>query len=200
MKFEDFKSRIEGLRYLSKGWRGIIYKGFFEGKEVAIKVAKSAEKEYAIRKESDILEKLRDYEYFPKLLVKGEDFFIYEFIDGLPFDKLELSPEDRLRIYLRVLDIAFLLDKLRINRDELARLDKNLLVSKDGKVYLLDFDRGALNVKKPHNFTQFLQFLRKEGVIPYEQVVSLGKAYRSDPEDTYRHVKTLLESALSSVA
>ena len=200
MKFEDVKDKIEGLTYLSKGWRGIVYRGFFEGKDVAIKVAKSPEKEYAIRKEAKILERLKDYPNFPKLLLKGEDFFIYEFIDGLPLDKLELNQEERIKIYCQVLDIAFLLDSLRINKDEFAKLDKHLLVGKDGTVYMIDFDRGALDVEKPHNFTQFLQFLRKEGIISHEQAVSFGKAYRLNSGDVREHVRAILRKALSSSA
>ena len=82
MRFEELKPKIQGLTYLDEGWRGIVYRGFFEGKEVAIKVAKAQEKEYAIRKEARILERLKDYPYFPKLILSGEDFIMYEFIEG----------------------------------------------------------------------------------------------------------------------
>jgi len=197
MRFEDVKNRIENLHYFSKGWRGIIYRGCFEEKEVAIKVARSVEKEYSIKKEADILERLKGYKHFPQILLKGEDFFIYEFIEGKSIEELELTPEEKLKIYLQVLDMAYLLDRLKINRDEFARLDKNLLIGKDRTVYLLDFERGHMNVKKTHNFTQFLQFLRKEGILSYQQAIELGKAYRSDPEGIYRHVKDTLIQALS---
>ncbi|WP_333784340.1 hypothetical protein [Thermocrinis sp.] len=191
------KDRIENLQYFSKGWRGIIYRGRFEEKEVAVKVARSVEKEYSIRKEADILERLKGYKHFPQILLKGEDFFMYEFIEGKPIEELELTPEEKLKIYLQVLDVAFLLDSLEINRDEFARLDKNLLIGKDITVYLLDFERGHMNAKKTHNFTQFLQFLRKEGILSYQQAVELGKAYRSDPKGIYGHVKDILVRALS---
>jgi Predicted Ser/Thr protein kinase len=198
VRFEDIKDKIEGLTYIGKGWRGIIYKGFFEGKEVAVKVARSEEKEYAIRKEAKILERLKGYPYFPKILLSGEDFFMYEFINGVPIDELELSQEEKLKIYSQVLDIAFLLDSLKINRDEFSRLDKNLLIGQDGTVYLLDFDRGSLDVKKTHNFTQFLQFLKKEGIISDEQAISFGKLYKSNPEEAYKNVKSVLDSAIQT--
>ncbi|WP_448584178.1 hypothetical protein [Thermocrinis sp.] len=197
MRFEDVKDKIENLQYFSKGWRGIIYRGQFEGKDIGVKVARSVEKEYAIKKEADILERLKGYKHFPQILLKGTDFFMYEFIDGKPLGEFELKPEEKLKIYLQVLDIVFLLDKLKINRDELARLDKNLLIGKDGTVYLLDFDRGHMNVKKTHNFTQFLQFLRKEGILSHQQAIELGKNYRLDPEGTYNHVKDIITQALS---
>jgi predicted Ser/Thr protein kinase len=60
MRFEELKPKIQGLTYLDEGWRGVVYRGFFEGKEVAIKVAKAQEKEYAIRKEARILERLKE--------------------------------------------------------------------------------------------------------------------------------------------
>ncbi len=196
MRFKEIRARIEGLTYLNEGWRGVVYRGFFEGKEVSIKVAKAQEKEYAIRKEARILERLKGYPYFPKLLLSGEDFFMYEFIEGMPIDKLSLTFGERLNLYKQVLEIAYLLDRLRINRDEFARLDKNLLVGKDGRLYLLDFERGALDVKKTHNFTQFLQFLRKEGLISMEQALEFGREYKQEPDMVKKKVHAVLSSAL----
>ncbi|ADC89007.1 conserved hypothetical protein [Thermocrinis albus DSM 14484] len=196
MRFKEFKKLLRDVQIFNKGWRGYIYTGFWEGRKVAVKVARSPEKEYAIKKEAEILTLLKGLKNFPQILYSGEDFFVYQFIEGLPLQQLSLSPEEKVRIYRKVLDLVVLLDKMRINRDELQRLDKNLLVGADGEVYLLDFERGQPNATKPHNFTQFLQFLRKEGILSQEEAVRIGKLYRTNPEEACNEVKSLLDGAL----
>ena len=59
MRFEEFKESLKDLQLFSKGWRGYIYRAKWKGIDVAIKVAKDSEREYAIRKEGEILKLLK---------------------------------------------------------------------------------------------------------------------------------------------
>ncbi|MFN3598635.1 MAG: hypothetical protein ACK4VK_02725 [Aquificaceae bacterium] len=193
MRFNAFKESVKDLQLFNKGWRGFIYKGSWEGIEVAIKVAREEEKEYAIRKEGEILKLLKGYKGFPQLLMAGEDFIVYEFIKGNPIEKLLLSKSQKSLIYLRVLDLIRVLDTLRINKEELQRLDKNTLVDEDFEVYLLDFERGSLNAKKRHNLSQFLQLLAKEDHISMEKAIELGKRYVKE-EEVYDEVEEIIRA------
>ncbi len=193
MRFNAFKESVKDLQLFNKGWRGFIYKGSWEGIEVAIKVAKEEEKEYAIRKEGQILKLLKGYKGFPQLLMAGEDFIVYEFIKGNPIEKLLLSKSQKSLIYLRVLDLIRVLDTLRINKEELQRLDKNTLVDENFEVYLLDFERGSLDVKKRHNLSQFLQLLAKEDYMSMEKAVELGKGYAKE-EEVYDEVEEIIRA------
>lgn len=193
MRFEAFKEQLEKIQPFSKGWRGLIYRGKWKGIDVAIKVAKGREKEYAIRKEGEILSILKGYKGFPQLLMMGEDFLVYEFIEGYPIEKLSLSKKEKSLVYLKVLDLIKLLDMLRINKEELNRLDKNTLVDKDLNVYLLDFERGSMEVKKRHNLSQFLQLLVREGYLSIEGAMDIGKRY-SRGQDVYKEVETIIRS------
>ncbi len=187
MRFEDFKGEVENLEKLAEGWRGVVYRGRWRGEEVSIKVARSPEVEEAIRKEAEILERLKGLEMFPQILTKGEDFFAYRFIEGNLYGKLDLSPEEERRILRKVLEAAYLLDRMGIKRDEFARIDKNVLVGGRGEVYILDFERGGFK-RRPSNLTQFLQLLVRRGYLSLEEAKELGRRYTRDMEGVFREV------------
>ncbi|MCS7171084.1 MAG: hypothetical protein N3D14_00935 [Aquificaceae bacterium] len=193
MRFEEFKNLLRKIEPFNKGWRGIVFKSYLNGKEVAIKVAKGKEKEYAIRKEGEILKVLKGIDGFPQLVEKGEDFVAYEFIQGVPIEKARLNKGERILVYLKVLDLIGLLDSLGINKDELQHLEKNTLVGEGLKVYLLDFERGSLGAKKRHNLSQFLQLLVREGFLGLEYAKELGKRYARG-EEVYHEVRKALQN------
>jgi len=187
MKFEDFREEVEDLRRLSEGWRGVVYRGRWRGEEVSIKVARSEEVVEAIRKEARILERLKGVEGFPQIITKGEDFFVYRFIEGEPFGRLKLSSEEEKRILRDVLKAAYELDRMGIRRDEFANIDKNVLVGRDGKVYILDFERGSLG-GRASNLTQFLQLLVRKGYLGLEEAKELGRRYSKSKEEVFEEV------------
>ncbi|MFN7065418.1 MAG: phosphotransferase [Aquificaceae bacterium] len=195
MRFESFKGLVEDLQLFSEGWRAFVYRAKWKAKEVAIKVARGKEKEYAIRKEGEILELLKGYKGFPQILMSGEDFIVYEFIKGDPIERLSLSENQKRLIYLKALDLIEILDRLGINKEELHRLDKNTLVEEGFEVYLLDFERGEKNAKKRHNLSQFLQILVREGYISRERAVELGRRYKEGHE-VYHEVRKAIQGSL----
>jgi len=91
VRFREFRKELRNLRKFAEGWRGVIYTGEWRGEKVAVKVAKRPEVAEALRKEGEILEKLRGIEGFPQLLLRGEDFVAYRFIEGTPLGKLSPS-------------------------------------------------------------------------------------------------------------
>lgn len=193
MRFEGFAREVEGLELFSRGWRGYIYRGVWKGNRVAIKVAKDREREHAIRKECEILKKLLGMRGFPQLLLCGENFLVYHFIEGIPVEKKGLSLQEKVKIYLRVLELIQVLDSLGINKDELQRLDKNTLLGEDGDVYMLDFERGSPQAKRLHNLSQFLELLVREGFLQRERARELGTRYARG-EKVYHEVAEALRA------
>jgi len=187
VRFSELKEEIKDLNKFAEGWRGIIYKGIWRGERVAVKVAKREEVVRALRKEARILERLKGIENFPQILLEGEDFFLYRFIEGRPYGELRLSFEEKKRVLGEVLRIAYLLDCMGIRRDEFGRIDKNVLVGKEGRVYVLDFERGSLG-GKPTNLTQFMQVLLREGFVSLEEVRRLGKEYISQRRKVFEEL------------
>jgi len=191
MKFSEFTREVEGLEGFAEGWRGKVFVGKWKGKKVAIKVAKAPDKVKAIQKEAEILEKLKGIKGFPQILFKGEDFFVYEFIEGKPFGKVQVSEEQKKKLLRDVLEKAYLLDKLGINRDEFSNIYKNVLVNEKGEVFVIDFDRGTFK-SNPSNVRQFLQLLKREGYVTQEEAVELGKRYKENPEKVIEDIRKVL--------
>lgn len=192
MKFSEFKREVSNLRKLAEGWRGVVYTGEWKGRKVSVKVAKNEQVVKAIQREADILERLKGMREFPQILFRGEDFFVYEFIEGKPLGKLNLSPEEERRVLKRLLELAYRLDSMGISRDEFANLYKNVLLDERGNVYVLDFERGKLS-KRPSNLTQFLQLLRRRGYITRDEAVELGRRYMRDRDGVFRELMAKLE-------
>ncbi|MCS6998440.1 MAG: hypothetical protein RMH93_03790 [Aquificaceae bacterium] len=195
MRFEDFREFLEECEPFSKGWRGLVFRSRWQGMEVAVKVARDREREHALRKEGDILKLLKGIRGFPQLLHAGEDFIVYKFIEGVPFEKVLMDRKERTLVYLKVLELIQILDRLKINKEELHRLDKNTLVGEGLEVHLVDFERGSLGVEKRHNLSQFLQLLVREGLVGFEEAKELGKRYARG-EEVYREVERALQTSL----
>ncbi|MFN3814327.1 MAG: RIO1 family regulatory kinase/ATPase [Aquificaceae bacterium] len=196
MRFEEFKKGLTHLELVSKGWRSYVYKALFEGKKVAVKVAKGNNLKYAIRKEAQILTKLRGIKNFPQIVACGEDFIVYEFIEGLPLEKCCLTNKEKKRVYKKVLELAFLLDKMCVSREEFQRLDKNIIISKGGEVYVIDFERGNVNCTRKKNVPQLIQLFRREGYISFDEAIRLGKEYGKGPERVFQELKGKLDKSL----
>lgn len=196
MKFEELKKHLKGLELIGRGWRSYVYRAIYNDKEVAIKVAKDRHLEKAIRKEADILERLKGIKSFPQILMRGEDFFMYEFIKGVPFEKCTLEETKKIKVFLRTLELAYLLDSMCISKDEFHKLNKNLLVGEDGDVYLIDFERGKISCKRQTNLPQLIQLFVREGYLPLDKAIDLGRSYKEKPEDVFHELQKVLTSRL----
>ena len=192
MRFEEFRKEVQDLSLYAEGWRGYIYIAFWRGQRISIKVAKSELVVSAIQKEANILVHLKGLKGFPQILLRGEDFFTYNFIEGIPYRALHLGGKEDRRILKRVLELAFLLDKKGIRKDEFTNIDKNVLVSDRGEVYMVDFERGGFS-QRASNLTQFLQLLRRKGILTEKESIELGRRYREDMEGVFRQVMAKLE-------
>ncbi len=189
IKFKDFQKNFS-LKEYSKGYRGIIYTLNFNNKRFAVKVPAKEELIPSFKKEALILKFLNEKGIFfvPKLIYIGEDFFVYEFIEGITFKQfLKTSNNKDSKIILRKLLIySYCLDKLGVFKDEFQRPFTNVLVN-NRKVFLLDFERGALN-KFWKNVPQFLQFLLALKILSKDEIILFGRKYKKNPWEVIKAV------------
>ncbi len=196
MKFNEIKSEIKGLKKIGEGWRGVIYKGELEGKVLSFKVPKSEIHTTAIKKEGKILRYVNQYGIGGKLILEGDDFIAYEYIDGHHLKDI-LSEKNYRYIFQQLLEQSRTLDRLSISKDEMHRPHKNVLVDKDLKVYLIDFER-AKKTKNLQNVTQLLQFFLNEGSnyfpkLDRDEIIKLSVDYKKNmDENTFLKIKDRL--------
>ena len=189
-KFEE--DNIKNAKYLTKGNRGILFTCIYKNKKAAIKVKNIQSKAIGrIENEAKYLKKLNRYKIGPKLLTVDNDYFIDEYIDGdFIVDFLKKSNKSSIeRAIKSIFSQLFTLDKLKIDKEEMHRPLKHIIVSKN-KPCLIDFERAHI-VNRPKNVTQFCQFIIKKRIIKIlknkgiiidrNEIIQLAKIYKTAP-------------------
>jgi release factor glutamine methyltransferase len=187
------KRGIKDISYLSHGRRGVIYTGMLDDMKVTIKAKKpDSEAMGRIENEAFWLPRMNEQGIGPPFIDKGEDYIIYSYVEGRDMDQfLESADKDRiLDIFTDILTQCRKMDRLKVDKEEMTRPLKNLLIDKH--VTLIDFERMHPTLH-PKNVTQFCQFLSSGGVSHHlervglhfdkVQLIELAKAYKEDPND-----------------
>jgi len=197
MKFEEFK-KLKNLEKFAEGYRGIIYTYTENGEKFAVKVPSEEKLIKTFQKEANILTFLnrKGVKFVPQVVFVGEDFFVYRFLEGIPFKKLqkELNRNSLLYYLKKILLAAYCLDRLGVFKDEFQRPFTNVLIN-GKKVYLLDFERGLPN-KHWKNVPQFLQFLVAVKVLTREEAVQFGREYKRNPKAVIKRLLKKLNTPL----
>ncbi len=187
---------ITHVQYLRKGHRGLIFTGFLNGKKIAIKTKNPKSKAIdRIKNESRWLTRLNVYDIGVKLLfvdLADFDYLVYEYIEGkFILDYLKKSSkEDIKRILKKMFEQLFILDKLKVDKEEMQHPIKHIIITqaKPCLPFLIDFERANYS-QKPKNVTQFCQFLtsstlseilKKKGIhIDKDRVIQIAKIYKN---------------------
>jgi release factor glutamine methyltransferase len=179
---------ISDVEKFAKGHRGVIYKARFKKKVVAIKTKLSGSEAVGnIERESEWLRLLNQKGIGPKLIQVEDDYFIYEFIEGVFIkDFIPKANKEKIKKVLKeVIRQCFVLDKLKINKEEMHHPIKHIIINK--KITLIDFERANKTIN-PHNVNQFCQYIINQGEllskkgfrIDREKLISLAKSYKED--------------------
>lgn len=194
--------KITDIKLLMKGHRGLIFTGNYHNKKVAIKAQRLELKVRTVDREALIIKKLNRYKLAPKIIMKGHNYFIYEYIPGeFIIDYLEHSSKSETEnLLLEVLRQCRILDKIHITKEEMTNPYKHVIVNK--KVVLVDFERAHFDLK-PTNISQFSQYimrnhdlLNKKGIrIDKEKLIRLTKHYKNNQSnENYSKIKNLISA------
>ncbi|AEA46624.1 hypothetical protein [Archaeoglobus veneficus] len=132
--------------------------------------------EVNFRKEVYFLEKLQPYGFVPRLY--GYDDrnleIEMEFIEGQYIRDIDMGSEEGRKIVERCFEICYTLDRLGIQKEEMHRPDRHIIV-RNGKPYFIDFER-AHETSKPSNVTQFAVYVAKRLGVDFDDIKEvLGK-------------------------
>ncbi len=180
---------IKNIHRFAKGHRGFVYVGQWKGRKIAVKVQrKDVAAQNRVNNEINIIKKLNKYKIGPKLLFYGKDWFAYEFVEGeYSLDFFEKNKNNKKRIVKTIKSVfeqCYRLDLLGINKEEMHRPIKNLIITKKGPVFI-DFER-AHYTKDPKNVTQFVQFvislsktmLKGKIRVSVDNIIRLSRIYK----------------------
>ncbi len=153
-------NKITNIKYFTKGHRGLLFTGIYKNKRAAIKTKNPQSAAYGrIENETKWIKKLNRREIGPELLISGEEYFVYKFIDG-DFIKDFIRKSIKSHIKKTIKNIfaqLFILDTSKIDKEEMHHPLKHIIIAKN-KPYLIDFERCHYS-QSPKNVTQFCQFL-----------------------------------------
>ena len=204
LRTELERKGIENIHYFTHGKRGDIYTGMWnhnisDKKILSKKLIKVAIK--TKRKESQAVERISNeikwlriinkHHLGPHLLFYGQNYFVYEFVEGefildwiaknkKTNPKTNTSTNTKIKItkmLTAVLKQCFLLDQLKINKEEMHRPLKHIVINNQDQPVLLDFERTA-KTKSPKNVTQFIEFMVRLQFLKREKALPLLKEYK----------------------
>lgn len=141
------------LDILGKGHRGVVFKGIYKNREVAIKVPRIDAKN-TIYDEGVILKYVNKLNIGPKLYAFSRDYLIMEYIDGITLkDYISGEDVDRgeyLNVVKEVLKQCIRLDIHGVDHGEIQG-GKHIVIG-SSKVYIIDFGSAKIG-RTPRNFT-----------------------------------------------
>jgi len=197
------KNNINNIKYFSKGKRGIIFTGNYTNKKVAIKV-KNPESKAILRTNNEIefLKILNKKNIGPKLLFSDKDYLIYEFVDGnFIIDYLKNNNKEKIKkMLLKIMNRMFIMDKLKINKEEMSHPTKHIIIDKKNNPVLIDFERAHYTIK-PSNVTQFSDFLISKEVSKIlktnsKKMIYAAKKYKKQQnKENFNNILKLIKNA-----
>lgn len=157
------KDGVKHISYLAKGHRGVVYKGSYKGKTVAIKVQAST----YVKKEVAALKKLNPHGIGPKLLKAADTYFIMQFIDGIKFYEYIGKAEDKTQVKRVLKDVfyqCYQLDTLGMTKEEMHHPHKHVIVTAKDDAVMIDFEK-CKQTPSPKNVTQFCQCINSTNML-----------------------------------
>lgn len=180
------KKGIKNIKYLAHGKRGMVFTAKYKNKKIAVKTKKyDSEALGRVQNEAFFLDLLNKHRIGPELLLRGDNWLAYRFVPGkLIRDWLPNAKKSELNHVLsKVFYKCFKMDQLGINKEEMHRPVKHIIIGRSVK--LIDFER-ARKTKDPKNVSQFCQFvmslkpvLEKKGIkVNKKKIIQFAKEYK----------------------
>ena len=197
------EKRILNVSVLGKGCVGIVVLAYGNCGRMALKIRRVDADRAGMQREAKLLQKANSVGVGPKLLGVSRNFLLMEFIEGvLLVDWLKIKRTKKLvrKVLLEVLKQCWSLDRIGLDHGELSHAPKHVIVNKEDKPVIVDFESASLN-RRPSNVTSICQFLflgdepakilaKKLGTVDRETVFEALRRYKNDR--TFENFETVL--------
>jgi putative serine/threonine protein kinase len=177
------EANVFNVPILGKGFVGIVIVAHADGQRVALKIRRVDANRDGLQHEAQMLTKANTVQVGPKLIGVSRNFLLMELIDGalLP-DWLDADKEkEHVRGVLKdLLEQCWRLDRAGLDHGELSRAPKHIILDKQRKPWIVDFESASVN-RKPANVTSVCQFLFTSGSeVSREVAEALGERKREE--------------------
>jgi putative serine/threonine protein kinase len=190
----------KNMELIAKGKRSYVYLLKQKEKKIAFKVVIDKKRtKNVIKNEKKFLNVVNKEGIGPKFIGSGKDYVSYYYIEGIRILDFIKNADKKLIINIlkEVLEQCYKLDKIGLNKEELHKPVKHILIA-NKKPVMIDFERSHYS-SKPKNVSQFCQFLMSKNLkeilltkqisINKEEMINKIKIYKS--KMSYKNLKNI---------
>ena len=177
---------------LGKGFVGIVVTAHLAGERVALKIRRVDADRTGLEHEARMLAKANEVQVGPRLIGVSKNFLLMQLIDGAVLPRwLDAKKEE---VHVRgvlneVLEQCWRLDRAGLDHGELSKAPKHIIISKQGKPFLVDFETASVD-RRPSNVTAVCQFFfTSHGSLAKSVAEVLGEVNRVEAIDALRRYK-----------
>jgi len=160
------KRKIIRINFLDTGKKGIVFLLKSKNKSFVLKFRKTNNFGGLI-KEGKFLKLLEKSIFVPHVYSYDKDHVIMDFVKGKRFPNFVASEKndviEKTWIIWELIDEMAKLDSFGIDKEEMNHPKKHIIISKNLKPYLIDFERSTYS-QKPKNETQFISYLCSKNI------------------------------------
>ena len=151
------------LKFIGKGYRGIILKASWNSLTVAVKILRVDSGVPDLTKEAEMMKLANSIGIGPRLFDYSNHVILMEYVRGVDLDKWlnQLSYEDAdllKKVLTSILTQARKLDSIHLDHGELSNARRHIIIEEDFHPVILDFGKASLS-RKPKNFTSIISYL-----------------------------------------
>ncbi|MBN1243974.1 serine/threonine protein kinase [Candidatus Bathyarchaeota archaeon] len=177
---------------LGKGFVGIVVTAQLSGKRVALKIRRVDADRVGLEHEAQMLAKANSVQVGPKLIGASRNFLLMQLVDGclLPSWLGAHKEKGLVRgVLSEVLEQCWRLDNSGLDHGELSKAPKHIIVDKQQKPFLVDFETASVD-RKPANVTSVCQFFFTScGAVARAVAEVFGEIYREEIIQALRRYK-----------
>jgi len=153
---------IDGIPVLGKGCVGVVVLAELDGVPVALKIRREDADRPTMANEGRLLRLANSVNVGPRLIAQTRNFLAMQFFEGMPLfrwaEAQRVGNERATKTVLReLLAECFRLDAIGLDHGELSHAPKNVLVDKDNRPCIVDFE-SASTTRRTANVTSLLQY------------------------------------------
>jgi putative serine/threonine protein kinase len=186
------RSSAFNVPVLGKGFVGVVVTAHLNGQRAALKIRRVDADRPSLLHEAEMLTKANSVHVGPSFIGASKNFLLMQLIDGAPLPQwfeMHTAKEEVRKVLADILEQCWRLDAAGLDHGELSKAPKHLLVDKEQKPWIVDFETAS-DTRKPANVTAVCQYLfMSGGVVGAAMVGALGERTRSAVIDALRLYK-----------
>ena len=159
------EASVFNVPVLGKGFVGIVVAAHLDGQRVALKIRRVDADRLGLQHEAQMLAKANAAQVGPRFMGVSKNFLLMQLIDGavLPEWLDAHKKKEHVRGVLNdALEQCWRLDNAGLDHGELSKAPKHIIVDKQRKPWIVDFETASVN-RKTANVTSVCQFLFTSG-------------------------------------